>query len=932
MSTLPVTGTVRRDKLTAMLRAALESGENRFARQAGLAWLAAFPGDIEVTLLQCQAVIADGRPAQALPALEMVLRKDPFCAEALRLMARACKGSDPARYLTAATGLHALGSPIRGAEIVEWGETMRQALAAFGGGRFTEAEAHVREAMCLEPDLSLAVVVRLLITRATQSVQTTAAIARHDHERLPECLPISLVLAEMLLQMGNEPEAVHLLHLCASGDAMGQTARRMWGELHPYRSLWPDDMIILFDLPIPAGVAASMGWNRLVPGELVQPISNPVEAVLTDLPGEGEKLGDDLNSLEPGSLLWLETLDPTAGSLVDGDAETTSVEPAAAAAEVSADEIPGEGAVQAEDETSTVGEQTADATPDQQQGEPKRKHHNPRKVDLDGTAQSVGSELERLAKKIKQPALGRVDGRFPIYVVLSSLTGLTEQYGPQTTSVLQNELRRLADAVHYRPGWNAIAYYPDDSACTTQFGLAPVDARDPWKVKMALHDLDVALRQRGEMIGAVLIVGGNEVIPFHRLPNPTVDDDGEVYSDSPYATLDANYFVPEWPVGRLPGEKGPDVSLLLEQLRGMQRCHNRRRKIRSLNDGWMGWVGAWLARMLPARGNHSFGYTAAVWRRSSLAVFRPIGAPHTVKTSPPEHTGSVDRGRIAGSNLGYFNLHGLEDSPSWYGQRDPMEGGEGPDYPVALSPEDLKRNGHAPRVVFSEACFGAHIVSKGEKESLALKFLSMGTQAVVGSTCTAYGSVNTPLIAADLLGNLFWQYLKSGRAAGDALMQAKIDLVREMNRRQGFLDGEDQKTLISFVLYGDPLAVYDGFRAQGKTHRMKNHLSVKTVTDQPEEGIPGTQVSGEVLKQVKGLVAEYLPGAELAEMHFAHQALPVESKGKASPERRKGAQGSGDRLVVTVSKRVQTAQHVHVHTMRVTLDESGKPIKLSMSR
>jgi hypothetical protein len=77
---------------------------------------------------------------------------------------------------------------------------------------------------------------------------------------------------------------------------------------------------------------------------------------------------------------------------------------------------------------------------------------------------------------------------------------------------------------------------------------------------------------------------------------------------------------------------------------------------------------------------------------------------------------------------------------------------------------------------------------------------------VIGSTGIAYGSVNTPLIGADLLGFLFWKNMREGMLAGEALMAAKIDMAREMIRRQGFLDGEDQKTLISFVLYGDPFA------------------------------------------------------------------------------------------------------------------------------
>mgnify|MGYP001081235206 CR=1 FL=1 len=70
----------------------------------------------------------------------------------------------------------------------------------------------------------------------------------------------------------------------------------------------------------------------------------------------------------------------------------------------------------------------------------------------------------------------------------------------------------------------------------------------------------------------------------------------------------------------------------------------------------------------------------------------------------------------------------------------------------------------------------------------------------------AYGSIAAPLAAADLLGHTFWRYLHEGFPAGEALRQAKIHLASSMSQRQGYLDGEDQKTLISFILFGDPLA------------------------------------------------------------------------------------------------------------------------------
>jgi len=102
--------------------------------------------------------------------------------------------------------------------------------------------------------------------------------------------------------------------------------------------------------------------------------------------------------------------------------------------------------------------------------------------------------------------------------------------------------------------------------------------------------------------------------------------------------------------------------------------------------------------------------------------------------------------------------------------------------------------------------------------------MAIGSMGFVGSTVISYGSVGTPLIGADLLGWQFWKNLKDGQTAGEALMQAKIALVKEMTQRQGFLDGEDQKTLISFVLYGDPLVGYEVKAAEAKTMvRYKNH-------------------------------------------------------------------------------------------------------------
>jgi hypothetical protein len=458
----------------------------------------------------------------------------------------------------------------------------------------------------------------------------------------------------------------------------------------------------------------------------------------------------------------------------------------------------------------------------------------------------------------------------------------------------------------------------------------------------------------------VLIVGGPEIVPFHLLPNPVDDLDIEVPSDSPYATRDENYFVPEWPLGRIPGGSSRNPWPILEILKKVTARHQSIAR----QEPWFRriWTGLRSRfKLRPGYTLHSWGYTASVWKRASLSVFRPIGDPHAMFISPPIQsyrtiTGAKPRGQqFPASRLGYFNLHGLPDSSEWYGQRDPADPTGLPDYPVALRPQDVVNGGRAPQVVFSEACYGANIIHKDIEEALALKFLASGSQAVVGSTCTAYGSIATPLIAGDLLGHAFWKYLREGLAAGEALRRAKIHLAREMHRRQGYLDGEDQKTLISFVLYGDPLANYSPSapRTKAVLRPVIRSANIKTVCERGSEvHVDGTcvehalpmanQISPEAIAKVKSIVAEYLPGMQDAQWTFSQAHAGCTGEGHTCPSFYFGAKSrpefSPQRSVVTLSKTVPAQispigpTYLHHHFARLTLDGQGQLVKISISR
>jgi hypothetical protein len=317
--------------------------------------------------------------------------------------------------------------------------------------------------------------------------------------------------------------------------------------------------------------------------------------------------------------------------------------------------------------------------------------------------------------------------------------------------------------------------------------------------------------------------------------------------------------------------------------------------------------------------------------------------------------------------LAYFNLHGLAETAEWYGQRDP---GGSPtngqntveEYPVAVTPQDVRNSGHAPHVVFSEACYGANIINKALEEALAFKFIQSGTLAVVGSTCTAYGSIASPLIAADYLGHAFWNFVRQGVPAGESLRRAKIGLAQEMHARQGYLDGEDQKTLISFVLYGDPLAqpVKMTARMRKSLQRLLRHTPARstqpppTVCDRVHDELDAEHISQDTLNFVRTVVSQYLPGMQDADLQLSHEHLVCAESNTFFPETHLSGERGGkkpavpgmpgadsdvlpNRRVITLSKQVQVthpraANLEHRHYARLTLDPEGRLVKLVVSR
>ena len=890
---LLINGDISRDDLLTIIQSGIKYKEYKFIRQVVLNWLAAYPGDLYFNYLYAKTLVDEGKASQAIPILEMVETADPEFAPVYETHFTALTALG-VKDIHIVSSYYALtGKKLDNSTLPPWSNSYLQCREAFDKEKLEDAELLIQQALISDPSKVLPAVLHLKVVSLLHDSQTLENLANLYHTRWIDCLSFSYYLASSLMLSGSDSDAVALLHQCVSRDSSGQVAVRVWGDNNPYKMLWPDRLHSKFDVAIPQSIAAELGWNLLE-----AQYQSTMRPETNDLPVSPE---GDISTLQSDAAVIPDQMTPL------GTPET----------------IPTNNSLPEEPLPSIVSNQTISEA-DKKAGKEILK--------------DVKEELDRIATRLQVPGVGRVDRRFPVYVVFTTRKGLENQYGTQTCFILDELMKQVVESIRKKSGWTSILYYADDTACTTALGVKPAPFNDAWKLKLAISDLDKALSKRGEMIGSLLIVGGPEVVPFHLLPNPTDDADTQVASDNPYASTDDNYFIPEWPVGRLPGGTNRDAGILMQYLRKMIINHSQQdipqpwwRRVNVFSPLWNS-----MQRIFPfthgvLNTRQSFGYTAAVWNQASLEAFRPIGDSQSMLASPPLKSGSLIGSGLFPAKLGYFNLHGVPDSAEWYGQPDFNDLPDNPEYPIALTPTDIVSDYPSPNIVFSEACYGAHIDRKNENEAISLKFLAEGTKAFVGSTCVSYGSVTTPLIAADQLAQAFWKNIKDGQAVGDSLRNAKIHIAQEISRKQGYLDGEDQKTLISFVLFGDPLATFAKPKKAIKGFvRVDIEETLVTSSETDGEELTANDLPFEVMTQVKSIVEQYLPGLKDAKYSIAKQYMTGHRIGNSAV---KGtSESSDDHTVVTISKEYKVTSRLHLHYARLTFDSKGKVIKLAVSR
>lgn len=359
-------------------------------------------------------------------------------------------------------------------------------------------------------------------------------------------------------------------------------------------------------------------------------------------------------------------------------------------------------------------------------------------------------------------------------LIVTDRSRLSEKYGKEGWAKINAGINAYLDALQ-TAGLDAVVAYMDGKST-------------PKAIKRAIHDHYAKLAMEH-----LLILGGDDIIPFYRLPDETPGErhSQEILSDSFYADFDENEadHFPVFGVGRFPD--GGKVDLLCAQCQRAAAWHSA---------GGLPWPSKYA------------GFSTQTWERASRQTFGHIDrSTKALRLCPPwglrpaalsPNPELVTADLLPTGGILFFNLHGHPLEPRWWGaiqmaklQNQELATAEVIDQAL-LAQADL-----SDCLVLSEACHAAAIHGRTPENSLALCALTQGAAAFFGCTTESY-TVRLPdglphtQSGIDALFSYFIFQIANKRQFGAALGEAK--------RYFKYNTTYDIKNMLSLVLFGDP--------------------------------------------------------------------------------------------------------------------------------
>lgn len=274
----------------------------------------------------------------------------------------------------------------------------------------------------------------------------------------------------------------------------------------------------------------------------------------------------------------------------------------------------------------------------------------------------------------------------------------------------------------------------------------------------------------------ILIFGGDEIIPMPVFSNPNPNgNDKDVDSDLPYSTLSVkdptsreSARTPLVAVGRIPtgvNSTANDLSnLLVNTLAGMRNFSTEK----------------------------TFGLSTYCWQQVSAYVNNNV-CKANLFISPALTVDNISKHYSEDTGVHYFNLHGSDRAPEWYGQKDS-------DYPVAFTPFAITTS-RKHNIIGVEACYGARFINLKKEQSILLSALATNTVSFVGSSRVAWGPSTPPMNLADIVIHDYLALLQKGVSAGEAFLKARI---HAFNNSCNSDPATSLLSMMEFNLFGDP--------------------------------------------------------------------------------------------------------------------------------
>jgi hypothetical protein len=295
----------------------------------------------------------------------------------------------------------------------------------------------------------------------------------------------------------------------------------------------------------------------------------------------------------------------------------------------------------------------------------------------------------------------------------------------------------------------------------------------------------------------IVIVGGDDVLPYFHVRNPSFDpkgdDDATVPTDNPYACSGPysarslkSYLVPDRVVGRI-----PDLPA-------------------SAGAGDPAWIVGFLSTATNWKAKPRSFYGAAYstccdqWKGAGLATMRYLGLPEgDLMISPPTGDASAAARKRLARPLHFTKGHGSEIDAHFYGQK-------GKSYPEVLFSATVERYSVPGTLVGAMCCYGAQVYSPADPAAtppgalpISFSYLRTGATGFMGSTKIAWVGPQE-MMCADWIVAYYLKKCLDGASTGRALLEAKQDYLQYLVKQGLKPDTADEKTMIEFVLLGDP--------------------------------------------------------------------------------------------------------------------------------